>query len=151
VVDFPQDIAVRKSNATTVSRMYDFTWKQVHASWNQGSGSLQGTSLQSETVKHLHLLLILLRLFTGELLCSVSLVHVVFGEHGETPPIPAALLDLHILDNACVQSRMAHPQASLGRPGVGWAGHHHCLDLAFFVGVAPTRREKSDASVGGSA
>jgi hypothetical protein len=108
-------------------------------------------SLQSETVKHLHLLLMLLRLLVRELRRRVSLVHIVFGEYGEAPPIPAALLDLHFLDDAGVQSRMAHAQASLGISRVGWAGHHHCLDLAFFVRVASTRREKGDAGVGGCA
>jgi hypothetical protein len=118
-------------------------------SWNQGSRSLQGMSLQSETVKHLQLLLMLLRLSKRELLGRESLVHLVVGEDGEVPPIPAALLDLHFLDDASVQSRMAHSQASLGISCVGRTGHHHRLDLAFFVRVASTRREKGDAGVGG--
>ena len=109
-------------------------------------------ALQGETVKHLQLLLVLLRLLSTELLGRVSLVHFIFGEDGEVPPVPAALLDFHLLDDAGVQSRMAHSQASLARiPRVGWAGHHHCLDLAFLVRVASTRREKGDAGVGGCA
>jgi hypothetical protein len=58
----PADIAFCGSEATTASRMDEFTWKQVYASWNQGSRSLQGMALQGETVKQLQLLLALLRL-----------------------------------------------------------------------------------------
>jgi hypothetical protein len=108
-------------------------------------------ALQGETVKHLQLLLVLLRLLSTELLGRVSLVHFIFGEDGEVPPVPATLLDFHFLDDAGVQSRMAHSQASLGIPCVGWTGHHHRLDLAFFVRVAATRWEEGDAGVGGCA
>jgi len=56
------DIAFCGSEAKTAGPMDDFTWKQVYASWNQGSRSLQGMTLQGETVKQLQLLLALLRL-----------------------------------------------------------------------------------------
>jgi hypothetical protein len=120
-------------------------------SWNQGSRSLQGMALQGETVEHLQLLLMLLRLLAREFFRRVSLVHVVFGEDGEVPPIPAALFCLHILDDAGVHSGIAHSQAALGISRVGRAGHHQCLDLAFFVRVASTGREEGDAGVGGCA
>ncbi len=69
---------------------------------NQSPGPLQRVAIESKAVEHLHLLLILLRLFTREFLSGVSFVHIVLREDGEIPPVSAALFRLHFLDNAGV-------------------------------------------------
>jgi hypothetical protein len=79
-----------------------FTCKQSNTSRNQGTSPLHRTVFPGEAVEHSQLLLILLRLLSRQLLGRVSLVYVIFREDGEVPPVPAALLELHLLDDARV-------------------------------------------------
>ena len=75
---------------------------KIVTSRNQSPGSLQRVAIESKAVEHLHLLLVLLRLFTREFRSRVSFVHIVLRKDGEIPPVSATLLRLHFLDDAGV-------------------------------------------------
>lgn len=75
---------------------------KIVTSRNQSPGPLQRVAVEGKAVEHLHLLLVLLRLLTREFLSRISFVHIILREDGEIPPVSAALLRLHFLDNAGV-------------------------------------------------
>jgi hypothetical protein len=91
-----------------VARLNLFAWKQFVTSWDQSSRSLQRAAFESKAVEHLQFLLVLQRLLARKFLGRVSFVHIVFREDSEIPPVSAALLRLHLLDNAGVESWVAH-------------------------------------------